>query len=88
MSDIALQFPPWLSLALLGVEYWFLLVAAALALGAAGWFGRRLPKMLRYIAWVLAAACVAPLLLLLVLVAADAVGPRFGRPTRARSTAR
>jgi hypothetical protein len=33
MSDIRIELPPWVGLALFGQHYWFVLVPAALALG-------------------------------------------------------
>jgi len=40
-----------------------------------GWFGRFLPMVLRFVVWGAAAARAAPFVLLLVLIAADSVGP-------------
>ena len=51
MSDIGLEFPPWVSLAFLAAQYWFVLAPALLALAGIGWLGRGLPIALRYAAW-------------------------------------
>jgi hypothetical protein len=74
MSDIGLEFPPWISLAFLGAEYWYALAPAVLALVGIGWFGRALPMALRYAAWGAAGLCATPLVLLLVLIVGDAIG--------------
>ncbi len=74
MSDIGLEFPPWVSLAFLGAEYWYALAPAILALAGIGWFGRALPMALRYAAWSAAGLCAAPFVLLLALIVGDAVG--------------
>ena len=74
MSDVGLAFPPWVSAAFFAAQYWYALAPAALALAAIGWFGRALPIALRYAVWSAAGLCAAPFALLLVLVAADAVG--------------
>ncbi len=75
MSDIALKFPPWISFAFFGLQYWYLFAPAALALSGIGWFGRVLPMALRYVAWGGAAVCAAPFALLLVLIIADRFAP-------------
>src|ERR1700722_16984358 len=67
MSDISLDFPPWVSVAFLGVLYWYALVPAGLVLGGVGWLGRPLPIALRYAAWGAAGLCATPYVLLLVL---------------------
>ena len=74
MSDIRLEIPPWVGLALLGLHYWYILVPAGLALAGLGWFGRALPMALRYGAWAGAGLCAVPFLLLLVLFAGESVG--------------
>ncbi len=74
MSDIGLEFPPWVSLAFLGAQYWYALAPAVLALVGIGWFGRALPMALRYAAWSAAGLCAVPLALTLVLIVGDAVG--------------
>jgi hypothetical protein len=74
VSDIGLEFPPWVSLAFLGAQYWYLLAPAMLALVGIGWFGRTLPMALRYAAWSAAGLCAAPFALLLLLIVGDAVG--------------
>jgi|SRR5579863_3316855 len=79
MSDINLQFPAWLGLAFLGLQYWYVLVPSGLALAGLAWFGRALPMALRLAAWSAAAACALPYLLLLALIAAD----KFGTAQRA-----
>jgi hypothetical protein len=75
MSDIGLEFPPWVRLAFVGMEYWYVLAPVALAFAGIGWFGRFLPMALRRAAWSAAAACAVPFLLLLVLMAEDSVAP-------------
>jgi hypothetical protein len=75
MSDIALKFPPWISFAFFGLQYWYFFASAALALSAIGWFGRVLPMALRYAAWAGVAACAMPFALALVLIVADRFGP-------------
>ena len=74
MSDIGLEFPPWVSLAFLGAQYWYALAPAVLALVGIGWFGRALPIALRYVAWSAAGLCAAPFVLLLVLIVGEADG--------------
>jgi hypothetical protein len=74
MSDIGLEFPPWVSLAFLGAQYWYALAPAVLALVGIGWFGRALPTALRCAAWGAAGLCAVPFALLLVLIAGEAVG--------------
>lgn len=74
MSDIGLEFPPWVSLAFLGAQYWCALAPAVLALVGIGWFGRALPMALRYAAWGAAGLCAAPFVLLLALIVGDSVG--------------
>ena len=73
MSDIRLDIPAWVGLAVLGKLYWYALVPAGLVLGGIGWFGRALPMALRYAAWSGAGLCAAPLVLLLVVFAARGV---------------
>ena len=74
MSDIGLEFPPWVALAFLAAQYGYVLAPAALALAGIGWFGRVLPIALRYAAWGAAGLCAAPFALLILLIAGDAVG--------------
>jgi len=74
MSDISLEFPIWVSLAFLGIEYWYVFVPVALALCGIGWFGRGLPMALRRAAWGAAGLCATPFALVLVLIAGDSVG--------------
>ena len=75
MSDIGLEFPLWVSLAFLGAQYWSILAPVGLALAGIGWFGRVLPMALRCVAWSATGVCAIPLVLLLVLIAEDSVGP-------------
>lgn len=75
MSDIGLQFPFWVKLAFLGLQYWHVLAPVGLVLAGVGWFGRSLPTLLRYVAWAAAAACAILFALLLVLIAGDRVAP-------------
>src|SRR5580704_2008084 len=77
MSDIRLDFPPWVSFAFLGVLYWRVLAPAVLLLGAVGWFGRPLPMAIRYAAWGGAGLCAAPFALLLLVFAAGGVGQAY-----------
>ena len=79
MSDIRLEFPPWVSLALFGGIYWYAIVPAGLLLGGIGWYGRSLPLGLRYAAWAAAGLCAVPYVLLLVLY----VGSSIERERRA-----
>ena len=72
--DIGLEIPSWVGLALLGLQYWYALVPAILALGGIGWFGRALPATARYAAWGGAALCAAPYAVLLLVIAAQRVG--------------
>jgi len=81
MSDIGLEFPLWVSLAFLGLQYWYILAPAGLAFAGTGWFGRFLPMALRYAAWSAAAACAIPFVLLLVMIAADNVRPTLWAAT-------
>ena len=74
MSDIGLEFPPWVALAFLAAQYWYVFAPAALALAGIGWFGRVLPIALRCAAWGAAGLCAAPFALLLLLIVGDAVG--------------
>jgi hypothetical protein len=69
MSDIRLEFSPWVSVAIFGLLYWCALAPAGLLLGAVGWFGRALPMALRYAAWTAAGLCAAPFVMLLVVFA-------------------
>jgi hypothetical protein len=78
MSDIGLEFPLWVRLAFIGVQYWYVLAPAGLALAGMGWFGRVLPMALRRAVWIAAGACAVPFVLLLVLIAADRVGVTLG----------
>ena len=73
MSDIGLEFPLWVSLAFLGLQYWYAIGPAGLALAGVGLFGRGLPMALRYAAWGAAVVCAAPFALVLVMIAADAL---------------
>ncbi|MDR3489296.1 MAG: hypothetical protein P4M05_30910 [Bradyrhizobium sp.] len=72
MSDIGLDFPWWAILAFLGAAYWYAFAAAILVFAGVGWFGRRLPKALRYAAWGAAGLCAVPFVLLLILMLAAA----------------
>src|SRR5260370_32094432 len=74
MSDIGLEFPIWVSLAFLGLQYWYVFAPAALALCGIGWFGRGLPVALRYAAWSAAGLSATPFALVLVLIVGDSVG--------------
>ena len=75
MSDIALRFPPWVSFAFFGLQYWYFFAPAALALSGIAWFGRVCPMPLRYAAWGGAAICAAPFVLMLVLIVGDHIAP-------------
>jgi len=72
--DFRLMIPSWAGVALVGLQYWYALVPAVLALGAVAAFGRTLPTALRYAAGIAAGLIAAPYALLLVVVATDAVG--------------
>ena len=84
MSDIGLEFPPWVSLAFFAAQDWWILAPAALALIGIGWFGRAVPMALRYAAWGAAGLCAAPFALLLMLIVGDVVATaRRGAEDRA-----
>jgi hypothetical protein len=73
MSDISLTFPPWMSFALVGLVYGWLIVPVGVGLGLTGWFGKALPRPVRWVALGGAGLCAAPYGLLLVLFVAGGV---------------
>ena len=73
MSDIRLEFPRWVSLAIFGGIYWYAFVPAGLVLGSIGWYGRSLPIALRYAAWGAAGLCAVPYVLLLVMLVGSSI---------------
>jgi hypothetical protein len=74
MSDIRLEFSPWVGVAMFGAVYWPVLAPLGLGMAAVGGFGRALPRAVRCAAWGGAGLCAAPFVLLLGLWAADGVG--------------